>query len=331
MEDAMDDTLEGIIGALKALESTSAELWQYEALAGSMRRLADQKRAELLSANVATNIMERLFSEPDATKRVALADELRRETLRRLHDIRWTFASNNDRDLAELEPVGRQLVQVYEMLNACAASGESLPADLEQLNAITIDFEYDPDVCLKFVTLEYDHAFLIEQLVASRLISREDADLFLDMLNEVTLPFEHDIKPRWQGTMRELVNFVIIGSEIGVFKVVSKKQPTGRDKKGPAHLAPSYESAIINTFAWGDKGPYKGISREYINPTRAALPAFVQYVKERHPRGGFSNNPLISALSETSVDETVAAFEQKFPDLDVGVMQIFDAVLAHEG
>jgi hypothetical protein len=31
------------------------------------------------------------------------------------------------------------------------------------------------------------------------------------------------------------------------------------------------------------------------------------------------------------VDDTVAAFEQKFPDLDVGVMQIFDAVLAHEG
>ena len=84
----MDDTLESIIVALKTLESTSGELWQYEALASSMRRLADQKRAELLSANVATNIMERLFSEPDAPKRALLAEELRRETLRRLHDIR---------------------------------------------------------------------------------------------------------------------------------------------------------------------------------------------------------------------------------------------------
>ncbi|MFZ4617341.1 MAG: hypothetical protein ACOYM2_14250, partial [Rectinemataceae bacterium] len=244
----MDDTLQSIIDALKALDSNSAELWQYEALAASMRRLADQKRAELLSTNVANSIMDRLFSEPDATKRIALADKLRRETLRRLHDIRWTLASNNDRDLAELEPIGRQLVQVYEMLTACAGSGVALDADEDTLEAIAIEYEYDPGVCLKFVALEYEHDYLVSQLVSSRLISKEDADLLLDILNGVTLPYESDINPNWTGSMRSLVSFVVLGYELGIFDLDWKKKP--QRSKNYTENSPNFESAIITSFQW---------------------------------------------------------------------------------
>jgi len=326
MEDAMDDTLESIIVALKTLESTSGELWQYEALASSMRRLADQKRAELLSANVATNIMERLFSEPDAPKRALLAEELRRETLRRLHDIRWTLASNNDRDLAELEPIGRQLVQVYSMLNACVAIGESLLVDEEGLETIAIEYLYDPGVCFLYVGLEYDHDYLIDQLVNSRLISKEDSDLLRDMLAGVTLPYESDVLPNWIGSMRSLVTFVVLGYEFGVFDVKWKNKY--QRSKDYSENSPNLESAIINSFQYCNKKPSTGISRDYIKPIRASAPVFRHFMKGRHPRA-VKGREVVLLDSDRELDLEVMDdyLSDKFPDLDVTIMQIYDDLL----
>lgn len=322
----MDDTLQSIIDALKALDSNSAELWQYEALATSMRRLADQKRAELLSENAATAFMDRLFSEPDATKRAALADELRRETLQRLHDIRWTLAANNDKDLAELEPVGRQLVQVYTMLDACAGSSVVLDADEDTLEAIAVEYEYDPGVCLKFVALEYDHDYLVSQLISSRLISKEDADLLLDMLNGVTLPYESEIHPNWAGSMRSLVSLVVLGYELGIFDLDWKKKP--QRSKNYTENSPNFESAIINTFQWRNKRPSVGISRDYVKPIRASAPEFRRLMKGLHP-DAVKGKDVALADSDRGLDLEVMDdyLSDKFPDLDVSIMQIFDKLL----
>lgn len=322
----MDDTLQTIIDGLKSLNSGTAEQWQYEAMADSMRRLAEQKRAELLSTNAATAIMDRLFSEPDSAKRAVLADELRRETLRRLHDIRWTLAANNDRDIATLEPIGQRLVQVHTMLNACAGSGEARDADAAMLGAITFEFEYDPDVCLKFVALEYDHDYLVAQLVSSRLISKEDADLLLDMLNGVTLPYESNIHPNWTKSMRSLVSFVVLGYELGILDLEWKKKP--QRSKNYTENSPNFESAIINSFGWKNKEPYVGISRDYVKPIRASAPEFRRLMKGRHP-DAVKGKDVTIADSERELDlEGMDDYlSDKFPDLDVTIMQIYDDLL----
>lgn len=322
----MDNTIKTIIDGLTALDSNSSELWQYEAMAASMQRLAEQKRAELLATNAATTIMDRLFSEPDADKRVILADELRRETLCRLHDIRWTLSASNDRDLTALEPVGQRLVQVYTMLNACARSGEVLDSDEETFGAIAVEFEYDPDVCLKFVALEYDHDYLVTQLVNSRLISKEDADLLLDMLNGVTLPYESELLPNWDGTMRSLVSFVVLGYELGIFDLKWKQKY--QRSKNYVENSPNFESAIINSFLWKNHKRKPGISRDFVKPIRASAPEFRRFMKGRHPHAvkGREVSPG-DADREIDLEDKSDFLSDKFPDLDVSIMQIFDEVL----
>jgi hypothetical protein len=195
---AFDDQIRSIISDLNRLAESDGELWQFESVAHSLTALAELKRTQLLSSNAALSYMERLFGETDATKRTNLAEELRREVLRQLHDIRWTLAATNDEDLAQIQPTGESLVQAYVMLNACAAKGKAIQ-DIEE--AVLVEYEYDQNVCLKFTQLKYDHEYLVARLVESKLISQEDADLLLDILNNMTLPYESDIHPNWKGTM----------------------------------------------------------------------------------------------------------------------------------
>lgn len=95
----MNDQIKKLMSDLNTLATGKGELWRYESLAEAMTQLAEQKRKELLSTKSAETLILKLFSEPDNTKRSLLAEELRQETLDRLHDLRWSLNSTGDQDL----------------------------------------------------------------------------------------------------------------------------------------------------------------------------------------------------------------------------------------
>lgn len=321
-----NDHIHSIISDLNRLAESDGELWQFEAIARSITTLAEQRRIQLLSSNAALSYMERLFGESDAVKRTNLAEELRRGVLRQLHDIRWTLAATNDKDLAQIQPTGESLVQAYAMLNACAAKGKAIQ-EIEE--AVLVQYEYEQNVCLKYTQLKYDHEYLIAQLVKSRLISQEDADHFLDILNNMTLPYESDLRPNWKGSMRSLVTFVVLGCELGVFKVDWKQKPQNPRSSHPRiENSPNFESAIINTFLRGNKEVYVGISRDFVKPIRASTPTCVRLIQSRHPKAVKQNGAAVDKdLIAIDVDNDDLLSDQ-FPDLDVEVIQIFDELLA---
>lgn len=316
-----NDQLRQILASMNRLAESDGELWEYENLSQSIASMVEEKRTKMLSVNNALELIERFFQEADSSKRTALAGELRREALARLHDMRWTAARDIDQELRRLTPAAENLVHAYLMLTACAGGTYDNESEAEYAS---VEYDYDPDVCLKFQHLEFDPNFMIDQLVESMLLDREDADLLGDILGNVTLPYERAVKPNWKGTLRSLNTFVILGAEIGVFKVDRKIKV---DRNNRRENSPNYESAIINTFIHNNKDIYTGISREYINPIRAAIPKFFRYAQTL-------STPYVvtlpEALSHIDTYEADENFGKEFPELDLEVMQIFNQVILRE-
>jgi hypothetical protein len=324
----MKRDIEKLIHDLNLLASGDGELWQYEGLASSMVQLAEQKRSEFLSSNPAAEIMTRLFSESDSRKRSLLAETLRQETLKKLHDLRWTLSMNNDRDIEKLQPVGESLVQVYKMLNLCAGE-ETLDLDEKEIEPMRVSYDYDKDVQCKFMQLNYDVNFLVNTLVRSRYISKEDAALAVDIMEGVDLPYEKGIRLNWKGTVRSLVTFVVLGYEFGIVNVEWKKK---RQKNANiTQNSPNFESSIINTFMCRNKDLSTGISRDYVKPISSSTPQFREFMKGFMPDKVKGDKAQIDE-SEKEIDLSIADsyLSDKFPDLDVGIMQVFAELLRQD-
>jgi hypothetical protein len=129
--------------------------------------------------------------------------------------------------------------------------------------------------------------------------------------------------------MRSLVTFVVLGCELGVFKVDWKQKPQNPRRPHPRiENSPNFESAIINTFQRGNKKVYVGISRDHIKPVRASTPPCVRLLQDRHPKAIKRNGAAPDkGLVEIDIDNDELLSDQ-FPDLDVEVIQIFDELLA---
>jgi len=321
----MNDQIKKLMSDMNTLATGKGELWRYESLAEAMTQLAAQKREALLSTKSAEALILKLFSEPDNTQRGLLAEELRQETLDRLHDLRWSLNSTGDQDLPIFQPIGERLVHAYTMLNACAAEGK--PITENDLEEVEVNYVYDENVQLKFVPLSYDHNYLIDRLIEARLISNADGELFRDILDGVTLPYEKDVHPNWKGSLRSLVTFVILGSELGLFKIEWKiKYQKGRKS---TENTPKFESAIINTFLCDNKPPYIGISRQYIKPIQAYIPRVLEFMKGRNPKAvKLKRTDLKDELDGKEIELEVDFLCGQFPELDIEILQIYDDLLS---
>lgn len=211
------------------------------------------------------------------------------------------------------------------MLNACVAEGK--PITENDLEEVEVNYVYDENVQLKFVPLSYDHNYLIDQLIKARLISDADGELFRDILEGVTLPYEKDVHPNWKGSLRSLVTFVLLGCELGIFKVEWKKKHQRREKF--SENTPNYESSIIKTFQCDNRTPYIGISRDYIKPIRDDMENVLKFLKGRHPTSVKGKNTgskdELKGKEIDFLDDTLVA---KFPNFDIEILQIYDDLLS---
>lgn len=287
-----------------------------------------EKHARPDTTAEATNFLKRMLSEQDTVRRAALSTVLEDEILIRIRQLREQISSQQVSRTEGVETLG-SLALALSWIRGLVdpdtrPDSDDEPSCLRLHDAFLRD---DAEAGVQYKIVSFPRELLFDLLVEDRCLSQENKVLFEEVIQSGHLDRFIPVKVNWQGDLLSLVNFVVLGYHLSLFKI-HPKAPHSPKRTIPRR--PVFESAIQNTFVVRGKKVYEGITSVHIAPLETEITKFLRDMRNRfnraeHPAGYFDDLP--EWLGHLYDKDFVAEIQADYRKLDFDMCTLLSRLL----
>jgi|GEM_PF-4291945 len=306
-----------------------------------MPHQTSDKRSQSVLCEECLHYLQKLIDNHDKKQRVALARQFEDEIIAKILSTREDLLSQKigrergehlldalSNTLACVRTLAEYADEVDERDPQHDESGECdsvLPDDPTlSLDDAYLD-DWEPGQQLKVIS--FPKEVLFNLLVEEAFLSENNKELFESIMRTGHLDLAVPVKVNWLGDILSLVNFVVLGYYLHLFKIHWKSPPNA---KGDLRRRPIFEAAIRKTFLVRGKEVYEGITKIHIEPLEKEISRFLiemrkHYKKPVRPSG--YRDDLSELLGAFFEDKVIAWIESKMKKLNPDVGKLLSDLL----
>jgi len=306
-----------------------------------MPRKTSDKRFQPVQVGSYVHYLQQLIDSRDIKQRSALARQYEDELIAKILETRDELQAERISKEA-----GENLLGSLSSTLACVRTlaiyadrddeNERLQTDSDEDDALSTD---DPTLSLDDAYLDdwepgqqrkvicFPKEVLFDLLVEEAFLSENNKELFESIMKTGHLDLAVPVKVNWLGDVLSLVNFVVLGYYLHLFKIDRKATATS---KGDLRSRPIFEAAMRKTFLVRGKEIYEGITKIHIEPLEIEISRFLNamrkhYKKAARPSG--YRDDLSELLGAFFEDEVSTWIESKMKKLNPDVGKLLSDLL----
>lgn len=251
-----------------------------------MPHQTSDKRFQSVPCKECLGYLQQLIDNRDKKRRVAMARQFEDEIIAKILTTREELQGQGiSRETGEhlLDALSNTLACVRTLAEYSDEADErELPHEdsseddslLPDDPTLSLDDAYlddwEPGQQLKVIS--FPKEVLFNLLVEEAFLSENNKELFESIMRTGHLDLAVPVKVNWLGDILSLVNFVVLGYYLHLFKIHWKSPPNAR---GELRRRPIFEAAIRKTFLVRGKEVYEGITKIHIEPLEKEISRFL--------------------------------------------------------
>ena len=251
-----------------------------------MSKRQPDKKPHLDPTEDGLRYLQQLFDAHDPKKRIDLSKDFEDEIITRILSTDEGMRSQEigkEHGQALLEALSNTLACVRTLADYADGEnkselghedGREHDGDIMDSPTLSLDDAYindwEPGKQLKIIS--FPKEVLFDLLVEEAFLSENNKELFEAIMKPGHLDLAVPVKVNWLGNILSLVNFVVLGYYLHLFKIYRKVPP---NSKGSVRSRPVFEAAIRKTFLVRGKEIYEGITKIHIEPLEKEISKFL--------------------------------------------------------
>jgi hypothetical protein len=299
------------------------------------------KRFQPVPAEGYLHYLQQLIDSRDKKQRAVLARQYEDEMIAKILATREEV--QNQKIARE---TGEQLLDVLSSTLACVRTLAEYADDADEHEPRQDDSDEEDILLADDPTLSLEDAYLddwepgqqqkvvsfpkevlFDLLVEEAFLSESNKELFESIMRTGHLDLAVPVKVNWLGDILSLVNFVVLGYYLHLFKIDRKATATS---KGDLRSRPIFEAAMRKTFLVRGKEIYEGITKFHIEPLEKEISRFLIEMREHNKKpirpSGYRED-LAELLGAFFEDEIITSTEKTRKKLNPDVGKLLSDLL----